>query len=92
MNKLIRNPDVETKLLPDGHVVLFSAQNDWAHTLTPLGGIAWEFCDGESTLDQIIDLVATTAEVKVESVSEELKTLCDELVNSGLLTSATAQV
>jgi hypothetical protein len=87
MNKLLRNPDVETKMLPDGHVVLFSPQTDWAHTLSPLGGIAWEFCDGENTVDEIIELVANTVEVNSKEVSGELKTLCDELVESGLLTS-----
>ena len=91
MNKLTRNPEVETKLLPDGHVVLFSSQNDWAHTLTPLGGIAWEFCDGENTIDQIIELVASTAEVNTDVVSGELKTLCNELVDSGLLTTDAMQ-
>jgi len=40
-----RNPNVQTKMLPDGHVVIFSNDSDWAHTITPLAAIAWEYCD-----------------------------------------------
>src|SRR5262249_5228194 len=84
-----RNPIVQTKLLPDGHIVLFAEDHDWAHTLTPLAGIAWEYCDGESTVDDIIDQVAETAGLQSSSdIKPDLSKLFEELYGSGLLIPA----
>lgn len=84
--KPIRNPSVQTKLLPDGHVVLFSQENDWAHTLTPLAGIAWEYCDGELSEDEIVKVVADAAGSSSDGeIKENLQSLFTELRESGLL-------
>ena len=84
--KPVRNRQVRTKLLPDGHIVLFCEQTDWAHTLSPLAGIAWEFCDGQNTVDEIVASVAQTAGLEAStSIREELAKLLDELLESGLL-------
>lgn len=84
--KPTRNPSVQTKLLPDGHVVLFSEQVDWAHTLTPLAAIAWEFCDGDHNVDQIAECVSETAgTITTEAVKPELTKLFEELISSGLI-------
>lgn len=87
--KPTRNPNVQTKLLPDGHIVLFAQQHDWAHTLTPLGGIAWEFCDGQHSFDEIVDCVVETAGIQDSAtIKTDLTKLFEELSGSGLLTSA----
>jgi hypothetical protein len=87
--KPTRNPDVQTKLLPDGHIVLFAKDHDWAHTLTPLGGIAWEFCDGQHSVDEIVEFVVETAGIQSsETLKTDLTTLFEELAGSGLLTAA----
>ncbi|MGH9548216.1 MAG: PqqD family protein [Terriglobales bacterium] len=86
--KPVRNPDVQSKLLPDGHVVLFSQQNEWAHTLTPLAGIAWEYCDGELTIEEIVQCVSEAAGIQsVDEIRTNLTALFDELLGSGLLSS-----
>ena len=51
----LRNPDLQTKLLPDGHVVVFNETTLWAHILSPSGAVIWEFCDGQHSLDAIMD-------------------------------------
>lgn len=51
----LRNPELQTKLLPDGHVVVFNETTLWAHILSPSGAVIWEFCDGQHSVDAIMD-------------------------------------
>lgn len=87
MMKPKRNPDIETKLLPDGHVVIFSNKSDWAHTVTPLAAIAWEFCDGEHSVDEITKCVIECAKIDgpLSQIQPEITQLLNELEQSGLL-------
>lgn len=70
-----RNPEFITRLLPDGYVLVYSEKSEWVHTLTPLGGLVWEFCDGSNSAEQIADTIGSQAEVptKVEDVAQLLK-------------------
>ena len=54
MTRLTRDPEVKASILPDGHVLLFLERNDWCYTLSPLGGLVWEFCDGGHELEDIV--------------------------------------
>ncbi|HEY9713104.1 MAG TPA: hypothetical protein V6C72_06520 [Chroococcales cyanobacterium] len=90
-----RNPDVETKMLPDGNVVLFSTKNEWAHTITPLAAVAWEYCDGNNDLAEIIERVKAISSTEGlvgsdadHSLSELIEALLEELADSGLLQSS----
>lgn len=83
-----RNPDVQTKMLPDGHVVIFSKENDWAHTITPLAAIAWEYCDGNHSVDEIVECVrAFTTDGDIKPAICEL---LNELAQGGLVSDTTA--
>lgn len=89
--KPVRNPQVQTKLLPDGHVVLFCEEHAWAHTLSPLAGIAWEYCDGELSFDEIVQQVSDTAGLQsADEIKAQLEELFDSLTTAGLLTSPAA--
>lgn len=87
-----RNPDIETKMLPDGHVVIFSKKSDWAHTITPLAAIAWEFCDGEHSLEDIVSCVRDCANLNEGAANSNLKPAISDLLNdfakSGLVQNA----
>lgn len=84
-----RNPDVKTTLLPDGYVVLYGADSDWAHTLNPTGAMVWEFCDGEHTVDQIAGEVAALLQTAdKESFQTDIARLLDELIGLGLVSDA----
>lgn len=85
--KPIRNPDVETKMLPDGHVVIFSNNSDWAHTITPLAAIAWEYCDGEHSVEEIVDCIKELAQSPAnnENLRPEITDLIKEFTESGLV-------
>ena len=86
-----RNPDVQTKMLPDGHVVIFSQQSDWAHTITPLAAIAWEYCDGEHSVDEIIKQVLTYTEAPdVAEIQPAICALLDDFAQGGLVSDTNA--
>lgn len=82
-----RNPEIETSLLPDGHVVLVSSKTDWAHTLTPTGALVWEFCDGTNSADEIVAKIQNIKEVPANpSLKDDVSTLLDELDEAGFFT------
>jgi hypothetical protein len=80
-----RDDKLESKLLPDGHLVIFSSKTNWAQTLTPVAALVWEFCDGTNTLEQILEHIE---ELTAQPTSDELRTqvseLIDEFVEIGL--------
>jgi len=78
-----RNPDFSSRLLPDGYVLIHSENSSWVHTLTPLGGLVWEFCDGLRTSAEIADLISATANVAAKQ--EDVLELIKELDKNGLL-------
>jgi len=83
--KCKRHPEVESKLLPDGHIVLFTQKTNWAHTLTPMGALVWEFCDGKNSLDDIVKLVAQVTETQQSGdLRDQVTTLLEELAEAGL--------
>lgn len=83
--KLKRNPEFSARLLPDGYVLIHSDKSVWVHTLTPLGGLVWEFCDGDKTAEEIADSICKTMQLpaKYDDVFELIK----ELDKNGLLES-----
>ncbi|HEY9732629.1 MAG TPA: PqqD family protein [Drouetiella sp.] len=86
-----RNPDVQTKMLPDGHVVIFSQQSDWAHTITPLAAIAWEFCDGQHSVDEIVAQVkAYTKDQTENDIQPAICELLKDFAQGGLVSDTNA--
>ncbi len=85
-----RTPDIETKMLPDGHVVIFSKTSDWAHTITPLAAIAWEYCDGEHSVDEIVQCVLEYAKGDAKDLHPAINDLLTDFAQSGLVADATA--
>ena len=81
-----RHPDLTTRLLPDGYVLVYSEKSTWVHTLTPLGGLVWEFCDGENSAEKIAELISSTAQVPANS--DDVLKLIKEFQEKNLLTAA----
>jgi hypothetical protein len=83
---LQRNPSIKSTLLPDGYLVLFDTQTDWAHTLTPAAAMIWELSDGQHTLADMVGEIRGL--VGAEKAPEEIEGLARELIASGLLISS----
>jgi len=82
-----RYPEVETNLLPDGCAVLFNTKTNWAQTLTPLGTIVWEFCDGGSSVDDIVDQIkeCLSGEDEQPELKQHVMDLLEDLEDGGLV-------
>lgn len=89
----LRNSDIESKLLPDGYLVLFNPKTDWAHTVNPSAALVWEFCDGTHTVADIVDeLVAVIEPADAQALTDEVTSLVQALTREGILTSGKAAV
>jgi len=85
----IRNEDVRATILPDGYVLLHSPKDNLVHTLTPLGGLVWEYCDGSNTIDDIVIRISEIDEIgSPPDLQSEVLALTDKLTESGLLIEA----
>lgn len=72
-------------MLPDGHVVIFSNTSDWAHTVTPLAAIAWEYCDGQHSIKEIVECVKQFVNSDFDNLEATITELMQEFAQSGLV-------
>jgi len=81
-----RQADIRSTMLPDGHLVLYSETSELACTLTPIGAIVWEYCDGNHTADEIIGELRAIQEISLSAaLEEEVVQLLNDFNDSGLL-------
>jgi hypothetical protein len=76
--------------LPDGYLAIFHKEKKVSVVVPPLGGLVWEFCDGQMTLAEVMNLVidsATGHGELPENLSEQVNSLVDELLKDGFLQS-----
>ena len=60
-------------------------QADWAYTLTPMGTIVWEFCDGQNQVESIVSSVARVSQQEMTpALADEVHGLLKELDELGL--------
>ena len=86
MTHLTRDPEVKASVLPDGHVLLHLERNDWCYTLTPLGGLVWEYCDGEHAPEDIVRRIEAIPDVTPDpELLGKVKDLLRTLEDLGLL-------
>jgi Coenzyme PQQ synthesis protein D (PqqD) len=86
MQKPKRDKRIRTTMLEDGHVVLVYPDSNWVHTLSPLGGLVWEFCDGETTVDEIVAKISSIPGiVSRDSLSVEVAGLIRQFDEDGFL-------
>ncbi len=81
-----RRIDVKTTILPDGYLALFCPATNWAYSLPPLGALAWEFFDGQSSTEDVVQQVAKIVAVSdVENLRTQINELVSELMSNGFL-------
>jgi Coenzyme PQQ synthesis protein D (PqqD) len=83
-----RDPAVETTTLPDGQAVIVLTKTEWAHTLSPLGAIVWEFCDGTNSVDEIVSLVTNLPGIPQRpELAKEIALLIETMEQEGVVSS-----
>ncbi len=55
---LQRRLEIETYVLPDGSCLLFDPVRRQGHALEATGALAWDYCDGTLSGDEIADEIA----------------------------------
>lgn len=79
-----RSNEMESTSLPDGMIILVNKKTSWAHTLTPLGALVWEFCDGENSVEEIVANIQSIPEIgERPTLGQEINELVQQLDNEG---------
>ncbi|RTL45835.1 MAG: PqqD family protein [Candidatus Melainabacteria bacterium] len=84
-----RSQEMESTSLPDGMVILVNKKTSWAHTLSPLGALVWEFCDGENSVEEIVSNLKAIPEVGSRpTLEQEVSGLVKEFEDEGFFSEA----
>lgn len=81
-----RAANLRTRLLPDGYASIMNESTDTVYTLTPLGAMAWEFCDGKHSSAEIareISLLISAPDY--DSILLQVKQLLAALLSANLV-------
>jgi hypothetical protein len=86
-DRLKGRPEIETYVLPDGSCLLFDPARRQGHVLEATGALAWDYCDGTLSSDEIADeitaLVPNSPTLRGEAISA-----LEEFAQRGLLVSS----
>lgn len=74
----------------DGRISLFDPQSQEVSMLNDTASDVWRLCDGTSTLDQVVDLVAKAYGVEPDAVGDEVKATVQTFYDKGLLAGGDA--
>lgn len=74
----------------DGRISLFDPQSQEVSMLNDTASDVWRLCDGTSTLDQVIELMAKAYGVESDAVGDEVKATVKTFYDKGLLAEGDA--
>ena len=69
----------------DGEVTIYDPRKDVTHLLNEQASVIWSLCDGERTVDQIVDDVSIVYEVPTETVRDEFVRVVKKYVKIGVM-------
>ena len=79
-----RHKKIETRTIQGGQVVLRDRISNSSITLSPIAAMAWEFCDGLNTIDDIVESVGELIG-NPEGLHSKIKQLLNQLAEAGFL-------
>ena len=79
-----RSPIVVSRLL-DQEMVLVHPVQGKVRVLNSVGARVWELADGQHTLNDIIQTIATEYQVDTARVEVEVPAFCEELAQRGVM-------
>ncbi len=77
--KVTRDENVAWRIIGD-EAVLLSAEDSSVHSLDAVGTRIWELCDGEKTVNEIVDQVVSEFEVDRETAEKDVVEFITELM------------
>lgn len=87
MSKLYiaRNPRVAARIL-DGEMMIMSGRNSTLFTLNKTATIVWQFADGTTPLDEIVEQrICTTFEVEPAEALQDAESLARDLASHEII-------
>lgn len=69
----------------DGETVLFNLSTNKLHSLNTTASFIWEQCNGENTVDSLVELLGRSFAVKAEQAETDLRALLGGMVHAGLI-------
>jgi pyrroloquinoline quinone biosynthesis protein D len=81
----IKKDGVHTQKLPDGSTLLFDQESEKALAISQSAALIWEICDGEHSVDQLIEHLLATYDAPRETISADVRACIRELANVELV-------
>lgn len=79
-----RSPLVVSRLLDEEAVLVHPVQGK-VRVLNPVGARVWDLADGQRTLDDIVQMIASEYTVDSSRVQADVVVFCEDLVQRGVL-------
>lgn len=76
---------IETEV--GGDISLYDPTSERVVVLNATASDIWRLCDGEQTLDEIIELIAKAYEQQPEEIRHQVNTTIDQFLDEGFLLS-----
>ena len=76
---MTRDENVAWRIIGD-EAVLLSAEDSSVHSLDAVGTRIWELCDGEKTVNEIIDQVVEEFKVDRDTAAKDVVEFIEELM------------
>lgn len=83
-DRLRGRSDLLFRDLADG-CALYDPVQDRVHILNPTAGLVWTACDGEHTINEIVQLVVDTMNVPAETVRNDVEGVVADFIRLGLV-------
>lgn len=85
--RFAKSPDIEINHAPDGYVI-YQSGLDRVHFLNTTAAVVLELCDGEHSLQEIVDILRAAYELD-DVPLEEFEVSVSNLVTEGLIQPCT---
>ena len=70
-----------------GEISLYNPHNESVLVLNVTASDVWRLSDGEHTLDEMVELLATAYRVRPEDIHSEVERTVEEIIDKGFLPS-----
>jgi hypothetical protein len=81
----VRRPEVDSNALPDRTIMLFQRDTGLAIPVNQAGAAIWAMCDGEHTINQMVDKLAEIYDEDRGRIEEDARAFLCEMVQLGLV-------
>jgi len=79
-----RRSDLNCRMV-DGETVILDLKEGHLHQLNATASFIWDCCDGNLTMDEIVDRLAGAYEIDATTASKDLEEVISKLQSSSLL-------